>query len=283
MNVNFIGYVGGKFYLKEKIYSILPNHTIFVEPFGGAANVLLNKPPSKVEVYNDLDKNLANLFYVLSFHYDEFYKKVKFLIYSREIFNVIKKEIENTKIQSIPDVDRAVKVFYLHNTSFSGTGTSFAYGLAKSRAVIYNRKIKKLESISKRLRDVLIEALDFEEVIKKYDTEDTLFFLDPPYFGTEFYYSTSDLFFEYEDHLRLLQLVKNIKGKFILTTYENELYSTELKDFNLITFDAVKYSTATTKLTANKKKLRAKEFVYFNFDLQQDLFKDNLTKTKKFF
>ena len=68
-----------------------------------------------------------------------------------------------------------------------------------------------------------------------------------------------------------------------MTTYENELYSTELKDFNLITFDAVKYSTATTKLTANKKKLRAKEFVYFNFDLQQDLFKDNLTKTKKFF
>jgi DNA adenine methylase len=283
MNINFIGYVGGKFYLKEKIYSILPNHTIFVEVFGGAANVLLNKPPSKVEVYNDLNKDLTNLFYVLSFHYDEFYKKVKFLIYSREIFNVIKKEIENTKIQSIPDVDRAVKVFYLHNTSFSGTGTSFAYGLAKSRAVIYNRKIKKLESISKRLKDVLIEALDFEEVIKKYDTKDTLFFLDPPYFGTEFYYSTSDLFFEYEDHLRLLQLVKNIKGKFILTTYENELYSTELKDFNLITFDVVKYSTATTKLTANKKKLRAKEFVYFNFDLQQDLFKDNLTKTKKFF
>jgi len=272
MNFNVINYVGGKYFLKNKINSILPKHDLFVEVFGGGASILLHKAPSKIEVYNDLNKDLANLFYVLSFHYDEFYKKVKFLVYSREIFNVIKKEIENTKIQSIPDVDRAVKVFYLHNTSFSGIGTSFSYGLAKSRAAIYNRKIKKLESISKRLRDVLIEALDFEEVIKKYDTEDTLFFLDPPYFGTEFYYSADDLSFRYEDHIRLLDLTKNIQGKFILTTYENELYSRELKDFNLVTFDVAKHSCGLTKLSKNSERPRAREFVYFNFDLQQDLF-----------
>jgi len=270
MNVNFIGYVGGKFYLKEKIYSILPNHTIFVEVFGGAANVLLNKPPSKVEVYNDLNKNLANLFYVLSFHYHEFYEKAKFLVYSREIFNVIKKEFLNTKIQSIPDVDRAVKMFYLYNTSFSGKGCSFGYGLTISKAASFNRKIKKLEYVNERLKNVTIESLDFEEVIKKYDTEDTLFFLDPPYFDKEFYYSTKDLSFKYEDHLRLLQLVKNIKGKFILTTYENELYSKELKGFNLITFDAVKHSCGVTRLSKSKEKPKAKELVYFNFELQQN-------------
>jgi len=274
MNLNVINYVGGKFFLKNKIYSITPNHTIFVEAFGGGANVLLHKPPSKVEVYNDLNKDLANLFYFLSFHYDEFYKKVKFLVYSREIFNVIKKEIQNTKIQSIPDVDRAVKVFYLYNTSFSGSGRSFGYGLTKSKAEGFSRKIKRLEYVNERLKNVTIEALDFEEVIKKYDTEDTLFFLDPPYFGAEFYYSTKDLSFKYEDHLRLLQLVKNIKGKFILTTYENELYSTELKDFNLITFDAVKHSRGITKLSKNKEKPKVKELVYFNFELQQNSSKD---------
>jgi len=268
INLNVINYIGGKFYLKNKVCSILPNHTIFVEVFGGGANILLHKPASQVEVYNDLNKDLANLFYVLSFHYSEFYEKAKFLIYSREIFNVIKKEILNTKIEAIPDVDRAVKVFYLYNSSFSGNKSSFGYGLTRSKALTFSRKIKKLEYVHERLKNVLIEALDFEEVMEKYDTENTLFFLDPPYFGVEFYYSTDDLSFKYEDHIRLLNLVKKIKGKFILTTYENELYTKELKDFNLVTFETVKHSHAVTKLSKNREKPKAREFVYFNFQLQ---------------
>ena len=184
MNLNVITYMGGKFHLKEKIYSILPNHDVFVEVFGGGANVLLHKPPSKLEVYNDLNKDLANLFYVLSFHYNEFYEKAKFLVYSKEIFNIIKNEILNTKIESIPNIDRAVKLFYLYNTSFSGNTNSFSYSIKKRPAFLYN-KIKKIETIHKRLKYVLIESLDFEEVIHKYDSENTLFFLDPPYFSTE--------------------------------------------------------------------------------------------------
>jgi DNA adenine methylase len=268
--------MGGKFYLKEKIYSILPNHDVFVEVFGGGANVLLHKPPSKLEIYNDLNKDLANLFYVLSFHYNEFYERAKFLIYSREIFNTIKNEIFNTKIESIPDINRAVKVFYLYNTSFSGKMNTFGYSTKKDTnhsKTLYN-KINKLQTIHRRLKNVIIESLDFEEVIKKYDSENTLFFLDPPYFGTEFYYSTNDLSFKYEDHIRLLNLIKNIKGKFILTTYENELYKKELENFNLITFDVIKYSYGITKLSKKIEKPRAKEFVYFNFELQTYLFKN---------
>ena len=272
MNLNVITYMGGKFHLKEKIYSILPNHDVFVEVFGGGANVLLHKPPSKLEVYNDLNKDLANLFYVLSFHYNEFYEKAKFLVYSREIFNIIKNEILNTKIESIPNIDRAVKLFYLYNTSFSGKTKSFGYSIKKRTAFLYN-KIKKIETIHKRLKYVLIESLDFEEVIHKYDSENTLFFLDPPYFSKESYYSTNDLSFKYEDHVRLLNLIKNIKGKFILTHYENELYTKELKDFNLITFDAVKYSYGITKSSKMKQRPKTKEFIYFNFELHLDLFK----------
>jgi DNA adenine methylase len=273
MNLNVIYYIGGKFLLKNKIYSILPKHDIFVEVFGGGANILLNKQPSKIEVYNDLNKDLANLFYFLSFHYDEFYKKAKFLVYSREIFKIVRKEILNTKIESIPDVNRAVKIFYLYNASFSGSMRSFSYRLTSPRSLEFYNKIKKLEEIHKRLKNVIIESLDFEEVINKYDSENTLFFLDPPYFNTEFYYSTNDLSFKYEDHVRLLNLIKNIKGKFILTTYENELYTNELKDFNLITFDTFKHSYGITKSSKKKERPKAKEFVYFNYELQQDLFK----------
>ena len=274
MNLNVIKYMGGKFYLKEKIYSILPNHDVFVEVFGGGANVLLHKPPSKLEVYNDLNKDLANLFYVLSFHYNEFYEKAKFLVYSREIFNIIKNEILNTKIESIPNIDRAVKVFYLYNTSFSGKMNSFGYSIKdNNHAKQFYNKINKLQSIHKRLKNVIIESLDFEEIINKYDSENTLFFLVPPYFGTESYYSTNDLSFRYEEHVRLLNQIKNIRGKFILTHYENELYTKELKDFNLITFDAVKHSFGITKLSKKKEKPRVKEFVYFNFELHLDLFK----------
>jgi DNA adenine methylase len=274
VNLNFITYVGGKFYSKEKIYRIFPNHDIFVEVFGGGANVLLHKAPSRLEVYNDLNKDLANLFYVLSFHYSEFYEKAKFLVYSREIFNKIKNEVLNTKIKFIPDIDRAVKVFYLYNTSFSGNMNSFGYSINKRNhpLTLYN-KINKLQAIHKRLKNVIIESLDFEEIINKYDSENTLFFLDPPYLCTEFYYSTNDLSFKYEDHVRLLNLIKNIKGKFILTHYENELYTKELKDFNVITFDVAKHSYGITRFSKKEKKPIVKEFVFFNYELQLDLFK----------
>jgi DNA adenine methylase len=78
-------YIGGKFYMLDVILKLIPKHDIYVEVFGGSAKVLLNKPPSNIEIYNDYDKKIANLFYVVAFKFEEFYEKVNRIVYSRAL------------------------------------------------------------------------------------------------------------------------------------------------------------------------------------------------------
>jgi DNA adenine methylase len=112
---------------------------------------------------------------------------------------------------------------------------------------------------------VIVEHLDFEDCIKKYDTKDTLFFIDPPYYGngTEHYYCSD---FKLEDHKRLLQLLKNIRGKFVLTTYYNDLYVHELKDFNCVTIE----TSISVSVKISQQRTHGLEYIYMNFEPEQD-------------
>ena len=100
------------------ILKLIPEHEIYVEPFGGSAKVLINKPPSKVEIYNDLDKRIANLFYVWAFRYNEFEKKLKRLVYSQTLFYEFYKDIQKP-LKKLGNVNDAVKTFYLLQLSYS--------------------------------------------------------------------------------------------------------------------------------------------------------------------
>jgi DNA adenine methylase len=84
--LSFFPYIGGKSFLADIIIKLIPEHKIYVEPFCGSAKVLLNKPPSKIEVYNDADLRLSNLFYVVAFRFSEFEEKINRLIYSRALY-----------------------------------------------------------------------------------------------------------------------------------------------------------------------------------------------------
>jgi DNA adenine methylase len=86
--LKFFPYIGGKYYMLRYILSLIPEHSVYVEVFGGSGKVLLNKEPSKIEVWNDYDRKLANLFHVVVFKFGEFYEKVVGLVYSRELYRV---------------------------------------------------------------------------------------------------------------------------------------------------------------------------------------------------
>ena len=259
--LNFFWYMGGKSNLLKPLLSILPEHVVYVEVFGGAGNLLLNKKPVLNEIINDVDDDIVNLFTVVSRDntFEQFNKIIQSLPYSRTVYQkmreILKEPFEYNPFE--PNVRRAVAYYYFKNSSVSSRH-GFGVSRTGNHSISYANKLDKLKQVRERLRKVIVEHLDFEECIRKYDTPDTLFFLDPPYLNVEHYYKHG---FTIEDHKRLLNLLPTIKGKFILTTYRNELYENALRNFYCLTVSNVKCSAASME-----KKDRVEECIYTNFE-----------------
>jgi DNA adenine methylase len=271
--LSFFPYIGGKYFMLNKILKLIPSHRIYVEVFGGSAKLLLNKEPAKIEVYNDYNRQIANLFYVTAFKFDEFYEKVNRLIYSREIYNQIVDDVINSKIEELGDVDLAVKTYFKLHSTFSGqlNSKSFRNTLTKNISREFFNNINRLTLIHERLKNVIIECSDFKKLLKKYkDVEDAFIYLDPPYFGVPNYYGVK---FTIEDHKNMFDMLKTTKAKWLLSGYANELYDSELKDFYRIEISLPKSSyglTENTKHKGNTKPLGV-EILWANYDIKEML------------
>jgi DNA adenine methylase len=269
--ITFFPYIGGKHIMSKTIVKLMPVHKRYVEVFAGSAKVLFAKEPSEIEVINDADKKIANLYYCVVFHFREFWDKAKWLLHSREILKVLKKKLNNTEPLELGDVDQAVATYYTLVSSFSGEG-GFAYAISESHdGRMITRKILYLRAIRKRLKKVIIECKDFEELIKSWDTEETFFYCDPPYFGVEHYY---DVPFKKEDHERLLRTLKQTKGKWMLSGYHNKLYDETLKGYPYIERQIAKPSYGITRNSKNKTRPYATEVLWLNFEPDKPTLKE---------
>ena len=258
-----IKWYGGKFYIAKLICSLMPEHSVYVEVFGGAGHVLFAKPRSDVEVYNDIHDGLVTLFRVIRDKPDELQAKLKWTLYSRSEFNLLREKYRNQDF--IDDVDKAATVFYLIKNSINAKMSTFSVGRTPtntSRPNSYYNAINTLKIVSNRLRNVIIECLDFRKLIKVYDTENTLFYLDPPYVinsrrsGRAYKHEMSD-----NDHIELLDLLKTVKGKWILSGYRNEIYDTELSQFRYMEIRIPLHSRIS-----GSTKPYATEVLWFNYD-----------------
>lgn len=180
-------YPGGDSTLIPYYLKMIPPHVTYVEVFGGSAKLLFCKPPSKVEVYNDVDGDLVNLFRVIKDRekFRIFLNELDMTIYSRRIYYDMCKKL---RMGAQNDIERALAYFYVINASFFGkVGKGFATSKATNHAHAYFNKIALLKRIHRRLRNVVVEDLDFRECIKRYDSDKTFFYLDPPhlYISTE--------------------------------------------------------------------------------------------------
>ena len=267
----FFPYPGGKFYLTHIIIPIIEKtpHQTYVEVFGGAANILLNKKPSQIEIYNDIDDYIVSLFRVIR-NPNKFLtlkKLLEFTPYSRTEFLYLKEKFKNNNFNDIhpdPEISKAYIFYYLTLSSFAAKKDTFAYTKSKkNKPKQYFNHLKKLILIKQRLENVIIENLDFQTIFEKYDSPNTLFYLDPPYFNIFNLYSFD---FSLDDHKRLIQCIKNAKGKIILSGYDNELYQNELPPtLNKFEFQRTIFLTNSNQLPNHQRQIKT-ECIWTNFD-----------------
>lgn len=217
---SFIGWIGGKSQLKKEILIRFPEAqpSRYIEVFGGAGWVLFGKKQhsGQMEVFNDIDGQLINLFRCVKFHATELQHELGWLISSRETFFDY---LEQVKAHGLTDIQRAARFFYIVKLSFGSDRRTF-----KTASATIEHTTARLEDIKKRLQGVVIENVDFEQLIHTYDRPSALFYLDPPYHQTERYY---EYVFSAEDHHRLHRVLSALKGQFILS-YNNDPFIREL-------------------------------------------------------
>ncbi len=213
--LSLICYMGGKQRLVKHLLPLIPHHEVYVETFGGSAALLLNKPPSSREVYNDIDGNLVNLFQVVRDQPQAFMKHCRGLPYSRQLYEEWRKPILGTD-GALPNdrVDRAVRFFYVIRSAFYGhPAKGWRFALKSNEAERILNSVEEVAEIAKRLRSVYVDCLDFRRCIKNWDGPGTFFFLDPPYVNaTPFLRPFTD-----QDHEDLAAILRHVEGKWLLT------------------------------------------------------------------
>jgi DNA adenine methylase len=239
------GWIGGKSRLAKTIIERLPEHRCYVEPFAGAAWVLFRKPESKVEVINDLNREVVTLYRCLQWHLEEFVRYFKWVLVAREEFTRLQKADPDT----LTDIQRAARFYYLQKTAFGGKLLCQAFGYAASAPPRLNllRIEEQLSAAHLRLCRVYVECLPYADVIRRYDSPETCFYIDPPYLGMEYYYGKG--LFRREDFSALAGLLADVKGKFLLSLND----APEVREI-FAGFDMEDFSTLyTCNKTANKR------------------------------
>jgi DNA adenine methylase len=269
-----ISYIGAKTLLGKKFLSYIPVHDLYVEVFGGSAALLFVKQKSRVEVYNDKNLGLVSLYKVFSNEelFNKFYEKIECMPYSREIFEYY------INVNADGDVlETAIKYFVKYNMSYSGCGREFSVSFENCRR--FENLKSYLKVIFKRFNGVIVENLDWKELLDKYielyknNSESfkrgLFIYLDPPYYldskNKNDYYEVEMSNDEHKDIVRyLLQYTKNdCKIYFMLSGYENKYYK-ELEDNGWYRVDFNKLQTINYNVEDRMKI----DSIWMNYDIR---------------
>jgi len=253
---------GGKFYLWRWIIDQFPPHHTYVEPFGGAASVLLNKKPAPVEVYNDLDQRITRLFRVIRDHGDELQRRLTLSPYSEA-------EFEQADDPAEDEIEQARRDFVRWRLSIGGRGTGFSETLHRVRRGMadvvsgYLSAIdENLPKIVERLRTVQILSRPAIEVIEKWDSPETLFYCDPPYVHETRHETSQNVYgveLTSDDHRALADALKAVKGKVILSGYPGQLYR------DLYSGWRKKWKEIPNHAAGGASKAKMREMLWFNW------------------
>lgn len=227
-------YPGSKFRTAEWIISHFPEHHSYLEPFFGSGGVFFNKPPSRIEAINDLDNDVVNLFEVIRDYPEELAEAVFNVPYARSVFDCAFLQIPQGKI------DRAVNFLVRNNMGhgFRTTGEKVGFktdvqGREYAYAVRYwNNLPGQILEAAIRLKDAQIENRSVFSLLERYNHPNVLIYADPPYvLSTRFKKQYKHEFTE-QDHIRLLEMLKQHKGYVVISGYDTELYNKMLEGWN---------------------------------------------------
>lgn len=209
-------WLGGKRTLAPRLVEMITAtpHKLYAEPFVGMGGVFFRRRKvPRSEVINDRNGDVINLFRILQRHYPQFMETLKFQITSRREFERLKASNPAT----LTDLERAARFIYLQKLAFGGKVSGQNFGVQRSGSARFNltRLAPLLEDVHERLSGVVLENLDWLEFINRYDTVDTLFYLDPPYFGSERDYGKA--LFGREQFTAMAKRLAALKGRFVLS------------------------------------------------------------------
>lgn len=251
MSNPIVPWVGGKRRLAKHLLPLFPEHKCYVEPFCGGAALFFKKNASKVEVINDVNGELINLYRVVKNHLEEFIRQFKWALSSRQIFEWEKA----TPVEILTDIQRAARFYYLQNMAFGAKVEGQTFGTATTAPVGINllRLEETLSIAHLRLARTTIEHLSWVECIEKYDRPHTLFYLDPPYWGTQGY----GVEFGLEQYDTIAKMARKIKGSMIISV--NDI--PEMRQ----TFSGLNIEAVELKYSIGSNRHQGKELIISNF------------------
>jgi DNA adenine methylase len=209
-------WIGGKRNLAKRICALIDadQHTTYAEPFVGMGGIFLRRRrPARAEFINDAGRDVYTLFRVLQEHYVAFLDLLRFQITTQANFE----RLVAVDPMSLTDLQRAARFLYLQRLAFGGKVSGRNFGIATGRAARFNLTTLEpdLEALHSRLSGVTVTCMDFAAFIARVDRPDTLFYLDPPYWGCEGDYGRA--LFSRERFEEMAAVLAGLQGRFILS------------------------------------------------------------------
>jgi len=253
-----IPWIGGKRRLADVLIPRFPPHTCYVEVFAGAAALFFMRPPADVEVLNDVNDDLINLYRVVQHHLEEFVRQFKWALTSREVF----RWLSDTPPHTLTDIQRAARFYYLQQNCFGGRVEGRSFGTATTSPPGLNllRLEETLSAAHLRLSGAYIEKLEWHACIERYDRPHTFFYLDPPYFETEGY----GVPFGFEQYERMANMIGGLQGRAILSLNDHPAIRALFAQFEMECVD-IQYTVGGAGNTVPRK-----EIIIYSWDRSAD-------------
>jgi len=221
-----VTYYWGKLRMASRIVKLIPKHTLYCEPYCWWCSVFFKKPPSEIEVLNDINSHVVNFFRVMQQDFGMLKIIINCTPYSRQQVHTARHILKYHEYYD--DIKRARAFWVACNMSFSAMitgGYKYTKHTNKSVKAFNNKKEQFDTHLLERLTNVDFECNDAIKVIKSRDHEDAFFYIDPPYIWEQKVHQWHYAGFTPEDYIVLLDTLSNIKGKFLLSNYPSTILS----------------------------------------------------------
>jgi len=243
-------YIGGKRNLARRVVALIASvpHKTYAEPFVGMGGIFLRRttrPPA--EVINDWSRDVSNFYRILQVHFVAFLDMLRFQITTRAEFE----RLVAVDPDTLTDLQRAARFLYLQRTAFGGKVEGRNFGVSRHRPgrIDVTRLQGELEQLHERMSGVTIERLQWRAFIERYDTPETLFYLDPPYYGCEDDYGPG--MFARAEFIEMAEVLGRLQGRFILSINDRPEVREIFSAFDQVDVD-VTYSVGGTPTKAGE-------------------------------
>lgn len=240
MSNPIIPWMGGKRRLADRLIPLFPPHECYVEVFaGGAALYFLRPQAAPVEVLNDINGDLVCLYRVVQNHLEEFVRQFKWALSSRQIFEWQKM----TRPETLTDIQRAARFFYLQQHAFGGKVAGQTFGTATTAPSINLLRIEEnLSAAWQRLAGTYVENMPWLECAERYDREHTFHYMDPPYWKTAGY----GVEFGFDQYLAMADFMRRCKGRVMVSINDHPDIRGAFEGFHIETVD-IRYTTSNQR------------------------------------